>query len=107
MFTNEAGIIWEDEVLADEQGFYGLETEQVRVNKKIRIAPICYDDILHTPTAKNEAEIREQAYYFCLTKNEAKAAFDEEIVESISWKTRKNGGRQDLGRPAGGLGADC
>ena len=82
-------------ILQDEQGFYAETEEEKEVDKKIKIIPLCFDDVLHTPSAKSENEITEQAYRFSITYAEAKEAFGEEVAKKINWKTRNDRDKSD------------
>lgn len=58
--------------------------------QKIYLSPVCFDEVLHTPTAKIEAEIREKAFFVVMTKDEALARFSDIDPEAVTWKRGKN-----------------
>ncbi len=60
---------------------------QIAVNQKIYLAPLNFDEIIHTPNAKTENDMREKAYYFRLPKDVAKKKFDPAILANIEWKS--------------------
>lgn len=79
---------YEGEVQQDEQGqIYYQSTQTIPRNKRISVAPICYDEILHTPEAKTQDEIKDIAYFFCMSEDEAKNRFPG---KDIKFKTGKS-----------------
>lgn len=95
-FATEQGEEWLEQVEQDEGGYFGMMTEQVEVNKKIEILPLPFDDVIHTPTARHWGEVKELAYYFCLSRAEAEAVFAPEVIKNIKWIERKvEGSKED------------
>jgi hypothetical protein len=89
-FVMEDGVPFDGEVLQDEMGYFALsETEKVATNKKIKIIPLPFDEVLHTPEARYNHEITEKAYFFSLSEYEAKKRFSEEVLARIQWKEKK------------------
>lgn len=86
VYLDEEGEVYEGEILQDDLGFFYIETVQRPINQKVYITSLCYDEILHTPDAKNESEIKEKAYYFKLSKDEAIKRFGEDICKKVNWK---------------------
>lgn len=90
-FSNAQGEIHEGEVQQDsETGEYFHETqEQVADPKtqKIYLAPVPFDEILHSPNAKTFKDITEMAYYFTYTKDEAEKKFDKTVLDNYPWKS--------------------
>lgn len=65
-----------------EGGFiYDAEEDELQ-EQQIKVKPVVYDQVIHTPTAKMPEEIEDMAYYFCMTKAEAIERFGEEKVKS-------------------------
>lgn len=90
---------YEDEVFQDEVGFFGNKIEKIPVNEKVRAMECSYDEILHTPEAKNESEIKEKAFYFIMDRTETEKRFGKEVADKINWKTKKDAMARD-GREA-------
>lgn len=69
--------------------YFGTVVEKVakKGTKEIYLAPACYDEIVHTPTAKIYPDIREMGYYFCYPEHEAREKFDNSIFEGYAWKS--------------------
>jgi len=89
------GTPHDGEVLQNPDGsYYAPMTRQEARNPRIYLAPVCYDEILHTPDAKSEAEIKDKAYYFSMTKDEALERFTQLQGQSVSWK-KKTGDGED------------
>lgn len=95
IFLLPDGSEWPDEVFQDQQGFYGNELVDTPTNQHIDVLPISYKDILHTPDAKNESEITEKAFRFCMDKEDAEARFDEDVLKDVSWKSKKQDSDKD------------
>lgn len=55
----------------EESGEVEEEPEEEISNQKIYLAPLPFDEVLHTPKAKSNAEIKEKAIYFCLDYHDA------------------------------------
>jgi hypothetical protein len=70
-------------------GYLGVKIVEKHTNQKIRVAPLCYNEVLHTPEAKTEAEIVDRAFYFCISKEDAEKKFEFQEGTSIPWKTNK------------------
>ena len=52
--------------------------------QEVLLSPCDYDDVLHTPDARNEREILDRAYKFTLTRPEAEKRFDIN-PELVKW----------------------
>lgn len=94
-FVDASGQLVE-EVHQDQEGYF-TEVEVEKVVPEIKLAPVPYNEIIHTPEAKCEAEIKEKAYFFCLSEEEATKRFpklkgEEGKPASVSWKM----GRGDI-----------
>lgn len=87
-YLNAQGQPVEGEVLKDEQGYFQVSSKVTPKNQKIYLAPIPYDEILHTPEAKTQEEIKDIAYKFCMTQEEAEERFKREdgSLPTITWK---------------------
>ena len=64
-------------------------------NKKLFLAPLLFDEVLHTPNAKTEIEIKEKAYKFYLSYDEAEAKFNtspegEKLGRKLPYKIAKD-----------------
>jgi hypothetical protein len=88
----EDGTPFEGEPEQDEQGNWFYTKSETQKNYVIKLMPCPYDEILHTPDAKCEAEINEKAYYFFMNKEEAEKRFPD---KTINWKS----GRRDRKDP--------
>lgn len=87
VYLMQDGTEWnEPEVYQDETGFFGKQVKKVPIKQRVYLSQTPYDEVLHTPDAKCEAEITEKAYYFKLTKDEAKSRFEDEVYNKINWK---------------------
>lgn len=86
--------LYDGEVKQDPMtgSFFGeYEAEEVDPkSQELRLSPALYDEVLHTPDAKIQADIRDIAYYFCYPKAEAIEKFGEEKLKEYSWKTGPN-----------------
>jgi len=78
--------------MMDESGAPMVQQVEVATNKKITCAPVCYDEVLHTPEAKTQAEIKEIAYFFSMDEDEAERRFGEEKTRNVTWKLSKSFG---------------
>lgn len=93
-FITADGDIWTAEVLQDETGYFGELEEEMPTEQYIYLTSCRYDEILHTPDAKCESEIRERAYYFYMARDEAEKRFGEK-AKLISWKSKKESSRKN------------
>lgn len=59
------------EGLEYEEETQEVEAEEEVEDQRIYLAPALHDEVLHTPKAKSNSEIREQAFYFCLEESQA------------------------------------
>ncbi len=91
VYLREDGTEYTDEVKQDAAGFFGTEIKKIPTNQKVYLSVLSYDDVLHTPDAKTEAEIKEKAYYFRMSKDEATKRFPD-CADKINWKTKKGQG---------------
>lgn len=94
-FFLEDGTIHEGEVMQDELGFFHIEKVKVPKNQKVYLKPLCYDEVLHTPDAKNSSEIVDMAYYFKLDRQEAEIRFGKEVADKINYKQRSSKDKDD------------
>jgi len=69
----------------DAQGPF-IEEPQMVNWPKIKFMPSSFDETLHTPDARCEAEITEKAYYFYMPQEQAEQRFPG---KEINWKTGK------------------
>ena len=97
-FTDETGAPYAEEVFRDEQGFFGQGVDPQPKNQKIHLAPLSFDDVLHTPDARTASEVCDMAFKFCLSEHEASERFPKEVIQKISWKLTKGeeGDRHDI-----------
>jgi hypothetical protein len=94
-FVTPEGEVHEGEVLQDGTGYYYEADVAKPETQKVYAAPICFDEILHTPDAKTESEIEAKAYYFTMDEGKACARFGEDKCSNIKWKTGKKYGQED------------
>lgn len=67
---------YDGEVMQDDEGYFYNEEKPRSETQQIFCAPCLYDEILHTPSAKTQAEITEFAYRFCMDRDEAEEKFN-------------------------------
>jgi hypothetical protein len=79
----------------ENQGYFGIEIDEIPVNQKVFATHLPYDEVLHTPDAKSESEIKAKAYYFNLSSEEAKDRFGEDVSKKIHWKSNKTTKRSE------------
>lgn len=89
-FFDEAGAAYGEEVFQDATGYFGKRINATPVNQRITVGSLPFDEVLHTPDAKSEAEVREKAYQFYMTREEAEKRFPG---KEIAWKNKKDGGK--------------
>lgn len=87
VYLDDQGLPYEGEIFQDENGFFAQMPVQNVISKRIYLAALPYDEVLHTPRAKTEAEITEKAYYFCLTEDAARMRFPAEVCDEIQWRS--------------------
>ena len=83
------------EVLEDQAGTYYEEERPVVVKQRVVPKQVCYDEVLHSPEAKAQDEITEEAFYFCISKEEAEAQFPNIRGMDINWLTSKTYKREE------------
>lgn len=88
VYIDSNGNVITDEIKQDQDGLFAeVEVDQVdESTQRIYTSPVPFDEILHTPTAKTNAEISEIAYFFSLTKDEAKGKFSEKVILNYPWR---------------------
>ena len=81
----------EDDLFEDDNGpFISRRTVS---NPRIYVEPALYDDMLFTPEAKCESQIKEKGYYFAVPREEAEERFN--VKGKIAWKKGKRSERDD------------
>lgn len=87
-FLDETGAPITGEIKQDELGiFTEIEVDEADPDsQKIKLAPVPYDEVLHTPNANTNDDIKEMAFYFTCTKEEAEKKFKPEVLAAIQWK---------------------
>lgn len=81
---------YDGEVL-EENGKYFYNGKRAKEGtKRIKLAPCLFDEILHTPEAKSNAEVREKAYKFCLSEEEAEKLFNADKSKTLPYKVAKD-----------------
>lgn len=91
VYTDEEGNLFEGETADGEGGLVGKRP--IEETQKIYLAPVIYREVLHTPEAKTQAEIKEMAFKFVKTREEAEKFFPDVDLGSIQW--RKGRGREE------------
>ena len=91
------GLAYTEEVFQDPSGFFGMREEKQPKNQKVCIAECSYDEILHSPEAKSEAEIKAKAYYFFMDRSEAEGRFDKAVCAKINWRSKKDSPKKNDG----------
>ena len=87
-YVDETGAPITGEIKQDEQGIFSeIEIDQAdEDSQRIKLAPVPYDEVLHTPNANTNEDIKEIAFYFTCTKEEAEKKFSPEVLSVIQWK---------------------
>lgn len=85
----EDGTPYTGEVVEDESGEYYEEERAKEGTKRVRLAPVLFDEIIHTPEAKTDDEVMEVGYRFCLSKEEAEELFNPDKDKTLPYKTIK------------------
>lgn len=87
-YETDPESLYNGEVLKDDAGFYYEKKVAREESQRIFLAPACYDEILHTPTAKTNAEITEIAYKFRLDKETAEKKFNPEGDKTLPYSSK-------------------
>lgn len=87
-YVREDGSSFTGEVFNKEDDIFGKQA--IQGSQKIYLSPVTFDEVLHTPSAKTEAEIREKAYFVTMTKDEALERFSVD-PQNITWKKTRTG----------------
>ena len=69
--------------------YFGYAKKVVEGTPRVRLAACLFDEILHTPEAKCNAEVTEKAYKFCLPYEEAEKRFNSDKKRKLPYKTSK------------------
>lgn len=75
-YYSAPGVEYSGEVRQDEEGYFAEEPAIDEASQAISVVPVLYDEILHTPEAKTEADITEKAFKFCLDYETAEEKFN-------------------------------
>jgi hypothetical protein len=81
---DEEGLPFEGDWQQAPDGSYFYEKDTQIPWPVIKFMPCPFDEVLHTPDAKCDAEIYEKAYYFYMPKEEAEKRFPK---KEINWKS--------------------
>lgn len=82
---------FEGDVLSDDDGpYYEGEHEAIEESQQLFLAPCPFDEVLHTPEARTNAEITELAYKFRLPKKEAEEKFNPKGDRNLSYTELKS-----------------
>lgn len=83
------GTVHEGEVKQNPDGsYFAPGVKQVAQNQRVYLAPVCFDEVIHTPEAKNQSEIKDIAFYFCMSKYDALRRFSGISADQITWKKK-------------------
>lgn len=82
--------VYEGDIEEDSEGAYYTRQDVVEDSQKIILAPVLHDEILHTPTAKTQADITEICYKFCLPREIAEELFNPDGSKSLPYKKAKD-----------------
>jgi hypothetical protein len=93
-YYNEDGTTYDGEVMKEGDEYFYESDGVVPDSQKIYLVPGCYDEIIHSPDAKSQAEVLEVGYYFSLDIEEAKKKFPKKITDKLTWKTSKTYDRE-------------
>lgn len=78
-----------EEVMQDDEGYFYNGEQVAEDTQQLFLAPVLFDEVLHTPEAKTSAEITEIAYKFCLDYEQAEAKFNSGKDKTLPYKTSK------------------
>lgn len=87
--VDQTGQPAQGNVLQDDSGYYYERPGERLVAAQICFSALDYDDVLHTPYARNWSEITEIGYRVILSKTEARERFGDKI-DHISFVQRKD-----------------
>lgn len=100
-YLTEEGEVYEGEVESEGEGeainYFGYAERLKEGTKKIKLATLPFDEVLHTPEAKSNAEITEKAYKFCLPFDEAEELFNPDGKRSLPYTTAKYYDEHEVG----------
>lgn len=88
LYYDEMGQQFEGEVFERGDSMYGKRA--IESTQKIYLAPLLYREILHTPEAKTQAEIKEMAFKFIKTRQEAESFFPDVDLSSVQWRKSRS-----------------
>jgi hypothetical protein len=92
--------VFDGDVSQDDLGLFANEMQKVPYNQRVRAVECSYDEILHSPEAKSESEIKEKAYYFLMDRQEAERRFGKDVASKINWKTKREAMSKEVGTEA-------
>lgn len=81
--------MYDGEVKQDDEGYYYEKNIAREESQRIFLAPCPFDEVLHTPEAKTNAEITEIAYKFSIDKETAEAKFNPDGTKALPYKKSK------------------
>lgn len=81
--------VYEGEIEQDDTGIYGFSPKAIEATQRISLAPLPFDEVLHTPRAKHWDEVTEIAFKFCLPKDEAEEIFNPDGKLALPYKVSK------------------
>lgn len=82
------------QILQDQSGYYYERPGERLVSAQVYFCGLEYDEVLHTPYARNWSEVTEIAYRVVMSKEEATAKFGEK-AEKINFVDRKSTSKED------------
>lgn len=78
----------------DEEGnLLDPNAQPTITNPKLTVKAIQYDEVLHTPDAKSQSEIKEWAFFFCIDEDEAKERYSD--IKNLPFRSNKSSRRDD------------
>lgn len=89
-YQTQEGEVWTEEVKTEDGvTFFGVKKSQDVDDQEVHLCPVVYDEIIHTPEAKTNEEIKEMGYFFCFSEEEAEAIFSREQLQGVQWLKTK------------------
>jgi hypothetical protein len=73
------------ELFRDEEGVYAESLEEKLEKIKVNLIPVRYDDVLHTPNARDHDEVDWMSYGGSFTKPQVDKLFGKKVAEAIPY----------------------
>jgi hypothetical protein len=77
-----------EQPLEDKDGLYVIQVTETLEDERLKLLPLSYKDILHTPRARNEDEITWKAVRCALTHEVVEEMFGEEAADRLPYSAK-------------------